>query len=88
MPSLQDNKSHNLKLPRVILLVVLDILVCNATAFLALFIRYEFNLADCQTGGYMDAYFQWMIPNTIAVLALFAAFKLYMTLWSLSLIHI
>lgn len=82
MPTLQESKTPNLKLPRVILLIVLDILVCNATAFLALFIRYEFSLSDCLASGFLDVYFRWAIPNTLAVLALFAAFKLYMTLWS------
>ena len=71
-----------MKLPRVILLVALDILVCNAAAFLALFIRYEFDLSECLASGFLDTYARWAIPNTLAVLAMFAAFKLYMTLWS------
>ena len=82
MSSLPENKSNNLKMSRVILLIVLDILVCNAAAFLALWIRYEFNLADCIKSGFLDTYARWAIPNTLAVLALFAAFKLYKTLWS------
>lgn len=82
MPSLQDNKAYNLKLPRVVLLVVLDILVCNAAAFLALFIRYEFNFTDFLDSGFLEAYTKWLIPNTVTVLALFVVFKLYMTLWS------
>ena len=82
MPSLQETKAPNLKLPRVILLIVLDILVCNLAAFLALLIRYEFNLTDCVGSGFMDVYARWAIPNTLAVLCMFAMFKLYMTLWS------
>ena len=82
MPSLQENKAHNMKLPRVILLVVLDILVCNAAAFFTLFIRYEFQFSDCVASGFLDIYARWAIPNTLAVLAMFAVFKLYMTLWS------
>ena len=82
MPTTKENKILNLKLPRVILLIVLDILVCNAAAFLALFIRYEFSLSDCLASGFLDTYSRWAIPNTLVVLALFAAFKLYMTLWS------
>ena len=82
MPPIHEKKHLNLKLPRVILLVVLDILVCNAAAFSALFIRYEFSYADCLASGYLDTYIKWAIPTTLLVLALFAAFKLYMTLWS------
>ena len=82
MPSLQEKKNPNLMLPRLILLVALDILVCNAAAFLALFIRYEFSLSECIASGFLDTYARWAIPNTLAMLAVFAAFKLYMTLWS------
>lgn len=82
MPPLREKKTPNLKLPRVILLVVLDILVCNAAAFFALFIRYEFSYSDCLASGFMDTYARWAIPTTLLLLALFASFKLYMTLWS------
>ena len=81
-PSLSEKKNANLMLPRMILLVALDIMVCNVAAFLALFIRYEFSLADCLASGYLDTYARWMLPNTLALLAVFAAFKLYTTLWS------
>ena len=82
MTSLQENKAHSLKLSRVVLLIVLDVLISNAAAFLGLWIRHEFSLADCITSGFLDTDVRWAIPNTLAVLALFAAFKLYMTLWS------
>ena len=81
MPLLQENKAYNLKLPRVVILIVMDVLVCNIAAFLALFIRYEFDLAECLKTGCLDTYARWIIPNTLAVLAMFAAFKLYVTLW-------
>ena len=82
MQSLQENKANTAKLSRVLLLVTLDILVCNVVAFLALWIRHEFSLQGCVDSGFLDTYVRWAIPNTLAVLALFAAFKLYMTLWS------
>ena len=81
MPLPQENKAYNLKLPRVITLVLLDLLVCNIAALLALFIRYELDLRACMESGYLDAYARWIIPNTLVVLALFSAFKLYVTLW-------
>ena len=82
MPSLQKPKSHNLMLPRVILLVVMDILVCNAAAFMSLYIRYEFSFTALMESGYLDVISKWMIPNTLMLIALFVAFRLYMTLWS------
>lgn len=82
MSSLQDNKAVSLKLSRIILLAVLDVLVCNLAAFSALWIRYEFDIAACIASGYLDVYARWAIPNTITVLAVLVAFKLYRTLWS------
>ena len=61
-----------MKLPRVILLVVLDILVSNLAAFLALCIRLDFDFASCVASGFLDIYVRWSIPNTLAVLAAFA----------------
>ena len=81
MSNLQESKSVNIKLSRVFLLIVLDIVVCNTAAFFALWIRYEFNLTECIAGGYLHHYAQWAIPNTAMVLAIFVAFKLYSTLW-------
>ena len=82
MSFLQESKTNNLRLSRVILLVVLDVLVCNAAALLALWIRYEFSLADCIASGFLDTYTRWAIPSTLMVLSVFSAFKLYATLWS------
>ena len=81
MSSLQKMKTNNIKMSRIILLVVLDVLVCNLAAFLALWIRHEFCLADCIQSGFLDTYARWAIPNTLIVLGAFSAFKLYMTLW-------
>ncbi len=82
MPSQHKNKNHNLLLPRLVLLVTLDILVCNIAAFLALLIRQEFSFADVVSSGFLDTLYRWAIPNTLTVLGLFVIFKLYMTLWS------
>ena len=82
MPSLHNNKVTNMRLPRVILLVVMDILVCNLAAFLALYIRFEFSLKALLDSEFMDVMTKWAIPNTLVVLGLFVVFQLYMTLWS------
>jgi hypothetical protein len=73
MQSLQENKANTAKLSRVLLLVTLDILVCNVVAFLALWIRHEFSLQRCIDSGFLDTYVRWAIPNTLAVLALYSA---------------
>ena len=81
MPPLKTKKSHNLLLPRIILLVVLDILVINSSAFFALFIRHEFDYANLVASGFLNTLAQIAIPNTLLTLALFAIFRLYTSLW-------
>ena len=82
MPTLQKKSEPNLMLPRVILLIVLDILVLNAAAFLALYIRFEFSFAALARTDYLRVAMHWALPNTLLALGLFAAFRLYRTLWS------
>ena len=82
MPSLPKSKTPNLLLSRVILLVVMDILVCNLAALMALFIRFEFDYQSLLSSGFLEVMAKWAIPNTLAVLGLFVVFQLYMTLWS------
>ncbi len=82
MPTLQKKSEPNLMLPRVILLIVLDILVLNAAAFLALYIRFEFSFAALARTDYLRVAMRWALPNTLLALGLFAAFRLYRTLWS------
>ena len=82
MPTLQKKSEPNLMLPRVILLLVLDILVLNAAAFLALYIRFEFSFAALARTDYLRVAMRWALPNTLLALGLFAAFRLYRTLWS------
>ncbi len=82
MPTLQKKSEPNLMLPRVILLIVLDILVLNAAAFMALFIRFEFSFAVLLDTSFLQVAMRWALPNTLLALGLFAAFRLYRTLWS------
>ena len=82
MSAQTNKKAPNLLLPRVVLLVVLDILVCNAVAFMALLIRHDFDWNLLQESGFLEIAVKWAIPNTLVVLGMFVIFKLYMTLWS------
>ena len=73
MPKLHKNSEPNLLLSRVILLIVADILVVNAAAFLALFIRFEFSYTVLWESQYLQTAMRWAIPNTLLALGLFAA---------------
>ena len=84
----------NLLLPRLILLVALDVLVINLSAFAALFIRFEFDYAQMLKEGavFLDTLSAFAIPNTLITLCLFWLFRLYSSLWGFAgadeLIHI
>lgn len=82
MPSLKRKKEPNLLLRRIILLVVLDILVVNLSAFLALFIRHEFDWAAMEASGFLRDLAMFAVPNTLITLVLFVLFRLYNSLWA------
>ena len=92
MPSLITKHSPNLLATRIALLIVLDILVINLSAFLALYIRYEFDYAATVASGFLDSLSKFAIPNTLIALALFWLLHLYNSLWGFAgadeLIHI
>ena len=91
MPSLKK-RAPNLLVIRVIFLVALDILVINLSAFLSLYIRYEFDYARMVASGFLDKLALYAIPNTLLTLALFWLLHLYNSLWGFAgadeLIHI
>ena len=94
MPNLTPRKSPNLLLPRILLLVFLDILVINLSAFLSLIIRYEFDYVSMVNDGgqFLNTLLKVAVPNTLLTLALFWLFQLYNSLWGFAgadeLIHI
>ena len=92
MPSQHTKKTYQLLVPRIAMLVCLDILVINLSAFLALFIRYEFNYATMELGGFLETMNHWAVPNTVMILILFALLRLYNSLWGFAgadeLLHI
>ncbi|MBQ7415990.1 MAG: polysaccharide biosynthesis protein [Oscillospiraceae bacterium] len=92
MSSLNSKKAPNLLLPRITLLVILDIIVINLSAFMALFIRYEFDYATLIASGFLDTLTQIAVPNTVVMLLLFWLLQLYSSLWGFAgadeLIHI
>ena len=81
MPSLKKKKEPNLLLPRIALLVALDIVVINVSAFLALYIRHEFDFSALLSSGFLHDLTIFAVPNTLITLALFVLFRLYTSLW-------
>ena len=81
MSKLNSKKINGRLLWRVILLVVLDVLVINAMAFLALYLRCELVGVDMFSEGYVTSLLKWIVPNTLLCVGVFAAMRLYSSLW-------
>ena len=79
--SMKKERFNPILLQRISLLVLLDILTIGVSAFLALFIRYEFSLGELRTSGFLDELVKWVLPGTAMILALFCLFRLYSSLW-------
>lgn len=69
------------KFIRVVCLVIADALLINAAAFLALFVRFEFDFEQLRQSGYMDGLVTYSWLNTLGALLIFYLMKLYDSLW-------
>ena len=83
MPSLHKKQNTaNMILPRIILLILIDMLVSGVMAFMAMYIRYEFSYWALRFSGFAGILFRFSLVNAVLVVAVFVCFKLYRTLWS------
>ena len=69
---------YNLK---TLVLVCADILCINFASFLALFVRFEFNINELVASSFLSNVFMLAPVMTIATLGVFVLFKLYRGLW-------
>lgn len=69
------------RLRRVLLLLVIDIIIINAAAFFALFMRFELDLGLMEESGFFKSVMAYMPVNTLATILIFALLKLYGSLW-------
>ena len=79
--STKHNRFSPILLQRISLLVLLDILTVTLSAFLALYIRFEFSLQDLLASGFLQELAKWCLPGMVMTLALFCLFRLYSSLW-------
>ena len=61
-------------------LVVLDIVFINASSFLALWLRFNMQISEIPI-EYYTSVMELVIVNTIVTVLIFAAFRLYTSLW-------
>lgn len=65
------------KFIRVACLVIADALLINAAAFLALFVRFEFDFELLRQSGYLNGLVTYSWLNTLGALLIFYLMKLY-----------
>ena len=75
------NHLNRQKTIRVCCLLVLDVVLINLAAFLALFVRFEFDYAALLESGFLKSLWSYAAMNTLTTVIVFAAFKLYNSLW-------
>jgi len=63
------------------LLLPLDIILINLSAYAAIVLRVEFVMADAAMLGFFDTLRICLIPGTIAALVVFRVFRLYSSRW-------
>ncbi len=66
---------------RVIFLVVMDILIALASAFLTLLLRFEFDIHNEQFLQYVPTVAKWIAPNICVTVIVFNIFRLYTSIW-------
>lgn len=77
---LKDIVKTKEKLIRVMLLIIYDILAVFLSAFLALYIRFDFRIEKI-TPRYMDNALEFTPITILLTLTVFTAFRLYNSLW-------
>lgn len=65
---------------RRLFLIVLDLLLINISACIALLVRFDFRLAQIPT-YYADAVLSYALINSITTIIIFTLFRLYNSLW-------
>lgn len=81
------------KLSRIIMLIICDAILLNLSEFLALLIRFEFNITELFTKTpYVESILKFAPIYTVLGIGIFFIFKLYTSLWEFAsvdeLIHV
>lgn len=74
----KSNTGHELRLFGII---IIDILIINLSAFLAIMLRMDFSIEDTAIHGFFHTLRMGAIPGTISALLMFKIFGLYSSAW-------
>ena len=61
--------------------IIMDVVLINTAAFLALFLRYEFSFSALASADYLNAIIIAAIPGTAAVVIALYIFQVYSSMW-------
>lgn len=73
-----SNAGHEL---RILGIILIDILIINFAAFLAIMLRMDFTWADVAAHGFLRTLRMGAIPGTVSALLMFKIFGLYSSAW-------
>ena len=76
-----DRKDSMRKFIRVSFLLVMDIVLVNLAAILALLVRMDFNLSAAYSDGFLDQWGLYALSFTCLSVVVFLPMKLYNSLW-------
>ena len=74
----KSNAGHEL---RILGIVLIDIIIINLSAFLAIMLRMDFSIEDVAIHGFLRTLRMGAIPGTISALLMFKIFGLYSSAW-------
>ena len=77
----RETKDTMQKLARVICLVILDILLVNASFFLSLMLRLDFDYQAVVANGYVENWPLYTFGFALITICAFVPFKIYNSLW-------
>ena len=73
----QHKPWDRIKVTRIFLLLLLDILLINLSSFLALFTRMELDLTALLESGFLDSIYRYALMDTVCTILIFWFFREY-----------
>lgn len=69
------------RLVRILCLILLDIILINCSAVMAIITRFDFSAALADDAGYLQHVWQYAAINTVMTIAVFYILRLYHSVW-------
>ena len=87
MSDTKNTKKYINKYLKISVLMLIDVLFVNISAFLALFVHFDFNIHSELFQKYASNYYSHIIIFTLSAVAIFHAFRIYSSLWEFSSVN-